>query len=87
MKLSIETKFNIGDTVYIAERFEDWFAYKKPYIIFDISISANSQIVRILYEVQQDRFTDSVPEDLVFSTYEECVKWCDECKSITPTYD
>ena len=28
MKLFIETKFNIGDIVYIAERFEDWFAYK-----------------------------------------------------------
>lgn len=78
MKLSIETKFNIGDTVYIAERFEDWFAYKKPHIISDISISASSKAVHILYEVQQDGFTDSVPEDLVFSTYEECAKWCNE---------
>lgn len=78
MKLSIETKFNIGDTVYIAERFEDWFAYKKPHIISDISISVNSRAVHVLYEVQQDGFTDSVPEDFVFSTYEECAKWCNE---------
>ena len=78
MKLSIETKFNIGDTVYSAECFEDRFAYKKPHIISDISISANSRAVHILYEVQQDGFTDSVPEDWVFSTYEECEKWCDE---------
>ena len=78
MKLSIETKFNIGDTVYIAECFEDWFTYKKPHIISDISISASSKAVHILYEVQQDGFTDSVPEDFVFSTYEECAKWCNE---------
>ena len=78
MKLSIETKFNIGDTVYIAECFEDWFAYKTPHIISDISISASSKAVHILYEVQQDGFTDRVPEDWLFSTNEECAKWCDE---------
>lgn len=78
MKLSIETKFNIGDTVYLAECFEDWFAYEKPYIISDISISANRQTTHILYKVQQDGFTDRVPEDWVFGTYEECKKWCDE---------
>ena len=78
MKLSIETKFNIGDTVYIAECYEDWFAYKKPCVISDISISANSKTTHILYEVQQDGLTDRVPEDWVFGTYEECIKWCDE---------
>lgn len=78
MKISIETKFNIGDTVYIAECFEDWFAYEKPYIVSDISISANSQTTHVLYKVQQDRITECVPEDWVFSTYDECTKWCDE---------
>ena len=78
MKLSIETKFNIGDTVYIAECYEDWFAYKESCIISDISISANSQTTHVLYEVQQDGFTDLVPEDWIFSTYDECKKWCDE---------
>ena len=74
MKLSIETKFNIWDTVYIAECYEDWFAYKKPCIISDILISANSQTTHVLYEVQQDEFKSRVPEDWVFSTYEECIK-------------
>lgn len=78
MKLSIETKFNIGDTVYIAECYEDWFAYKESCIISDISISANSQTTHVLYEVKQDGFTDRVPEDWIFSTYDECKKWCDE---------
>ena len=78
MKLSIETKFNIGDTVYIAECYEDWFAYKESCIISDISISANSQTTHVLYEVQQDGFTDRVPADWIFSTYDECKKWCDE---------
>lgn len=78
MKLSVETKFNIGDAIYIAECYEDWFAYKKPCVISDISISANSQTTHILYEVQQDNFAHRVPESLAFSTYEECAKWCDE---------
>ena len=78
MKLSIETKFNIGDTVYIAECYEDWFACKKPFIISDILISANSQTTHVLYEVQQDGLKSRVPEDWVFGTYEECKKWCDE---------
>ena len=78
MKLSIATKFNIGDTIYIAECDEDWFAYKKPCVISDISISANSKTTHILYEVQQDGLTNRVPEDWVFGTYEECIKWCDE---------
>lgn len=78
MKLSIETKFNIGDTVYIAECYEDWFACKKPFIISDILISANSQTTHVLYEGQQDGLKSRVPEDWVFGTYEECIKWCDE---------
>lgn len=78
MKLSMETQFNIGDTVYIAEFYEDWFAYAKPCIITDISISANTQTAHVLYEVRQDGFKSRVPEDWVFGTYEECKKWCDE---------
>ena len=78
MKLSIETKFNIGDTVYIAECYEDWKKKKKPFIISDILISANSQTTHVLYEVQQDELKSRVPEDWVFGTYEECIKWCDE---------
>ena len=78
MKLSIETKFNIGDTIYIAECYEDWCTYKKPFIISDISIYANSHTTHILYEVQQDGLTDRVPEDWVFGTYEECTKWCEK---------
>ena len=77
MKLSIKTKFNIGDTVYIAECYEDyWFAYKNPFIVSDILISANSRIMHISYEIQQDNFTHRVPESWAFSTYEECAKWC-----------
>ena len=47
-------------------------------IISDILISANSQTTHVLYEVQQDELKSRVPEDWVFGTYEECIKWCDE---------
>ena len=78
MKISIETKFNIADIVYIAQCYADWFAYEKPCVITDIFISANSRTTHILYEIQQDDFVDRLSESWVFGTYEECAHWCDE---------
>lgn len=78
MKITAETKFNVGDTVYIADHYYDFYANHKPYIVSDVLIDINSKRMHISYDVDQDDFTYSVPEEWVFATYEECTKWCDE---------
>lgn len=78
MKFNIETKFNIGDIVYIADHYYDFYANKKPYIVKDVLIDINKRRTHIKYEVEQDDITYRVPEKWTFNTYEECAKWCDE---------
>ena len=77
MKTTIETKFNVGDTVYVADHYYDFYANHKPYIVRDVLVDINSKRTLISYDVEQDEFTYRVPETWVFVTYEECSKWCD----------
>lgn len=78
MNISINTKFNIGDKVYIADLYYDFYACRKPHTIIDILIDINRHRTHIMYEVKQDNVTYRVPERLTFDTYEECAKWCEE---------
>lgn len=77
MKLSVETKFNIGDTVYSPECYETYFANKKPYVVTDIFIKVTraNEIV-ITYRLLQDELTDVTSEHFLFATYDECKQWC-----------
>lgn len=78
MRVTVETKFNVGDIVYVADHYYDFYANHKPYIVSDVLIDINSKRTRIAYDVEQDGFIYRVPEEWTFSTYEECTKWCDE---------
>lgn len=78
MKLAINTKFNIGDQVYIAETHHEYWANSKPYQIVGIHIYMNEHTMKISYNIEHDGFIDSVSERLLFATYEECMKWCKE---------
>ena len=78
MEVSVRTKYNTGDTVYIIDHIYDYYAHHKPYIIKDVLIDINSRRTRIQYEVEQGYTTYRVPEEWTFSTYAECAKWCDE---------
>lgn len=78
MKITFETKFNIGDQVYLAETYHEYWANSKPYTVVGISIHMNEHATKIIYRIEQDGLIDSVSENLLFATHEECVKWCEE---------
>lgn len=78
MKLNLKTKFDIGDIVYAADHYYDFYATSKPYIISNILIYANGQDVRIMYWAEQDGIADRFPEDWLFATYDECKQWCEK---------
>ena len=77
MKVTIDTKFNVGDTVYIADHYYDFYASSEPCIIRDVLIDINSKRTHIAYEVEQKDFTYRVPETWTFASYDECAQWCD----------
>lgn len=78
MQITIATKFNVGDVVYIVDHYYDFYANHKPYVVQDVLIDINSRRTHIQYEVEQDDMMYRVPEDWIFATYEECAKWCEE---------
>ena len=78
MNISLNTKFNIGDAVYFAETYEDYWANKEPYIVTDIMVKVNKYGQSIVYRISQNCFTDTVSEHMLFQKYEDCAKWCKE---------
>lgn len=78
MKITIDTKFSIGDIVYAADYYNEFYASRTPYVIRDIIINISNRDIRTMYCVTNGEYTDHFPEDWLFSTYEECTKWCTE---------
>lgn len=78
MKIDIETKFNIGDMVYIADHYYDLYPQQEPFIITDILININGHSTLIRYDAECNNGSCRVPEEWVFKTYAECTKWCEE---------
>ena len=78
MKTTVETQFNIGDIVYAADHYHCYYTSHTPYVITDIIININNRDTRIMYCVEQNGSSDRFPEEWLFTTYEECAKWCDE---------
>jgi hypothetical protein len=78
MKRTVETKFNVGDIVYVADHYYDFYAQKTPYIITDVLIDINGQRTMIRYDAECKNGSCRIPEEWVFETYTECTKWCEE---------
>lgn len=76
MDINIKTKYNIGDTVYIPEFYEE-FLPSKPFKVTGVLINISTDITSIQYQLQSSVYEETVAEPQVFSTYEECTKWCD----------
>lgn len=78
MQIIIETKFDIGEVVYIADFYEEFIPRRKPVLVrnFDIRFYGNQTFVT--YLVIEDGITERVSEGWMFSTYEECVEWCEK---------
>ncbi len=78
MKITIDTKFNIGDRIYAADHYYDYYTSHMPYIISDIIIKMDGRRTQVTYCVDRGSYTDHFPEEWCFGTYEECAKWCAE---------
>ena len=77
MTLTFNTKFNIGDTIYCAECYDDYIiADRTQYTItaIDTHTSANGDLIS--YHVYKDGVTVRRSECWLHATYEECTKWC-----------
>lgn len=82
MKISIETKFDIGQTVFICQKthqfeagvFVDTYTVDTtPRTVKDIIVSYLDSGPHIFYAFED--IVTMIPEYLVFSTFEEVEKW------------
>ena len=78
MKTTVETRFDVGDIVYVADHYYDLYPISKPYVVRDVVVRVTSDSIHIHYEIEKEGILDYVPEEWVFETYTECTKWCDE---------
>jgi hypothetical protein len=78
MKTTVETKFDVGDIVYVVDHYYDFYPISKPYVVQDVIIRITSDSIHIQYEIDQEGISSYVPEGWVFETYTECTKWCEE---------
>ena len=81
MRIEVDTKFNIGDTVYVPEPHRIWFGTTEPSKVTDVIVQYRlenggkiNQI--ILYELSNEMFPCN--EAICFATFEECQQWCRE---------
>lgn len=78
MRMTIETKFDIGEIVYIADFYEEFIPRRTPMLIRNMDIRVYNNTPYITYLVMENGITERVPENWMFSTYEECVQWCNK---------
>ena len=82
MTLTIDAKYNIGDIVYVAYCYHDYWPLSTPCTVKNILFHGDIGSTHIFYEVKQDLFVDHVPEGWLFPTYAECAKWCEKHNKI-----
>ena len=76
--ITLNTKFNIGDKVYVANLYHEFYPNPQTHTIKDICVDINAQRTHIMYVVERDGVSECIPEDWAFDTYVECAKWCKE---------
>ena len=81
MRITVDTKFNIGDIVYIPESYLSWASTGEPSRVTGVRVDYHlenggkiNQV--ILYELSNELFHCN--EAICFATYEECQQWCKE---------
>lgn len=80
MNLTINTKFNIGDEVYCLTCYDGVHsAINCAYEVMGIEICIKPEPT-VYYNVYMKDISmmGSYAEDRLFTTYEECVQWCNK---------
>lgn len=79
MDINIQTRFNIGDEVWVPYLYHDWYPLKCRYIITHIDIQIDSKSYRIFYTIKNENNSGQrYPDRMCFGSYEECKQWCDQ---------
>ena len=79
MQITLDTKFNIGDTVYMKDHYYDHWYASKAHEVTEINVVIRQNKTTILYTVQSaHKITTHCPEDWLFNTLEEAMQWCEE---------
>ena len=77
MKLTIDTKFNVGDTVYVADYYYDFYTVSKPCVVTEIRIIINSVNTYVSYIIMDDNNIYITKSELyLFRSYDECAAYC-----------
>ncbi len=80
MKINVDTKYNVGDTIYIAESYNGEYFPSQACEIIKIHLlcfGVNFLAERV-YEIKNQGFPELISESACFATYAECTKWCEE---------
>lgn len=86
MNITINTKYNIGDIVYIAWCYNgEFLPENKLYTINKIYAYAENENIKISYGIidNSDDMEMEVYECDCFPTYAECTKWCKKQNEIS----
>lgn len=79
-KNNIQTKFNVGDKIWIAYHYEDyWYMWNKEGCFIDsikIYVGEDRQIE--FYTIKTDIGYQEFSSRFCFSSFEECFSWCQE---------
>lgn len=79
MKIEIETRFNIGDLVYLPGfDGEEFRPRKNPFEVqsFWLYCDPNTHKIIVSYDLDDDLLGYS--ESACFASYEECEQWCEK---------
>ena len=78
MEFKTTTAYDIGCPVYVTE-FHEGYAVVGPCVITNIEINIGTDKTKVSYYINKDEvFVGCFPEDRIFRTHEECLKWCEE---------
>lgn len=78
MKIEIETRFNIGDLVYLPGFDGEGYCPRKELFkvqSFELKYDPNTQNITVSYGL--DNGWMGCNEYLCFASYEECEQWCE----------
>jgi hypothetical protein len=78
MKLTLNTKYNINDTIYIAECYNGEFFPSRALTVYQIYTESSLYITEIYYYMYYYGEYVKFSESRCFGSYEECSKWCKE---------
>jgi hypothetical protein len=69
----------IGDKIWVADCYDEWFVINKEYYICAIKTHTDYDYQRVAYVIKSnDGDVQELIPSFCFNSYEECQQWCDK---------